>query len=212
MRKFLLAIAFALPLMAQAKGDDTKYLAGAVPEVNGIVTFQKSFTVPGMPQDKVSSVLRGYMSKLVEESIPAPTNYARFVQDSKDTLVIRACEWLVFKKKPLYLDRTRMRYQFNATVDQQNHVQLTITAISYYYDEDNEGEKGQTIRAEEWISDKEALNKSQTKLYPKSGKFRRFTVDRAEEIFEGAMDAFEAPKEPEAEQPKKKVRSYLIEN
>ena len=34
-----------------------------------------------------------------------------------------------------------------------------------------------------------AVNKKGTKLYPRSGKFRRKTVDRTQEIFEGFMDA-----------------------
>jgi colicin import membrane protein len=37
--------------------------------------------------------------------------------------------------------------------------------------------------AEEWITDKEALNRKQTKMLKMPGKFRRFTIDRKDEIF-----------------------------
>ena len=40
-----------------------------------------------------------------------------------------------------------------------------------------------------WITDKEALNKAQTKLLKIPGKFRRFTIDRKDEIFNGAAKA-----------------------
>ena len=56
------------------------------------------------------------------------------------------------------------------------------------------GKNGVNYRAEEWITDKEAVNKKGTKLYPKSGKFRRLTVDRVEAIFAGFMDAFATKK------------------
>ena len=71
-----------------------------------------------------------------------------------------------------------------------------------------EGNNGMIFKAEEWISDKEALNKDKTKLYPKSGKFRRKTVDRVEEIFDAAMDAFETP----AFVPAQKIRVAVREN
>ena len=69
-------------------------------------------------------------------------------------------------------------------------VALTITQISYYYNEDMEGKNGVPYKAEEWITDKLAVNKKGTKLYPRSGKFRRKTVDRVEEIFQGFIDTF----------------------
>ena len=68
---------------------------------------------------------------------------------------------------------------------------MVITQISYYYREDMDGHNGETYKAEEWISDKEAINKAGTKLYPISGKFRRKTIDRVESIFKQAREEFE---------------------
>jgi colicin import membrane protein len=39
------------------------------------------------------------------------------------------------------------------------------------------------MTAEEWITDKEAVNKKNTKLLPISGKFRRKTIDRKDFLF-----------------------------
>ena len=208
MKKIFLAMAMMFALSIQAK-EDTKYLAGAVPEVNGMVTFTKSFSVANKSAQEVRQIMQAFVNELVENSIPAPGKYARIMDDNADSIVARVCEWMVFKKKPFYLDRTRFRYQIKAKT-QGNRVTLSITAISYYYLEDMEGEGGTLFKAEEWISDKEALNKSKTKLYPKSGKFRRKTVDRADELFEAAMDAFEEKPEPVAV-PVKKVRKGIVE-
>ena len=68
---------------------------------------------------------------------------------------------------------------------------MAVTQISYYYREDMEGQNGVSYKAEEWISDKEAINKAGTKLYPISGKFRKKTIDRVDSIFKQAREEFE---------------------
>ena len=207
MMKKLIFSALMLVAISATANDDEKYLAGAVPEKDGMVTFTKSFSIQGKSQPEVSAVMSHFINKLVEESIPAPGNYARIMGENQDSIVARVCEWMVFKKKPLNLDRTRIRYQIKA-ITNGNSVTLSISNITYYYGEDMEGENGVIFKAEEWISDKEALNKDKTKLYPKSGKFRRKTVDRVEEIFDAAMDSFEVPQAV----PAKKIRPSVIVN
>jgi len=210
MKKILLSLLLLVAIGASAreKRDDSKYLKGAVPEVNGIVTFTKSFSVPGKTEAELRKAMREFIEKLVDESIPAPGNYARMMEDeNSDDITARVCEWMIFKKKAFNLDRTRFRYQINASIDGQR-ITLTITNITYYYNEDMETMNGEIYKAETWISDKEALNKAQTKLYPKSDKFRRKTVDRAEEIFNDAIEIFEE----EEEVPVKPVRKNVIED
>lgn len=212
MKKILLIMALCLPLLAQAKGkkDDTPYLKGAVPEVNGAVKFQKSFEVTGKSNEEIYQAMKGWMQKLVNGSIPAPGNYARISMDTKDTLVAKVCEWQVYKDKFLNLDRSRCRYTLAAFIN-GNKVTLEISSLSWYYEEDQEGNKGIIYRAEEWINDANALNKKGTKLLPRSGKFRRKTVDRSQELFEEAMDAFEQEQKP-AFVPAKKIRMNIREN
>ncbi len=198
MKHLLISLLLLLPLALNAKAkDDSKYLAGAVPEVDGQIVFSKTFRVPGKTQQEIHDILEAWANGLVEASIPAPGSYARVMGSSEDTIVVRVCEWIVFKKKPLYLDRTRFRYQLTVNLD-GDQVSMSATSLYFYYGEDMEGEKGQLIKAEEWISDKEALNKAQTKLYPKSDKFRRHTVDRMESLFNSAMDALAEREEAEA--------------
>ena len=195
-RGLLLLIALlCLPLCLMAHKDDKnpKYLLGAVPEVNGIVTFQKNFSVTDKNEQQIYDVMLAHINNTLfgnaihDKSQP----YTRIISEEKGegTIVARIEEYMTFKRIPIIsLDRTRFRYMLSAEVKGQK-VSLTITQISYYYNEDMDGKNGVNYRAEEWITDKEAVNKKGTKLYPKSGKFRRLTVDRTQEIFEGFMDA-----------------------
>lgn len=212
MKKIIMMLALMLATVAQAKEkkDVTPYLRGAVPQENGIVTFHKSFTVTGKTQSEVHKVMSQYLNRLVENSVEAPTPYARIQMDNQDTIAARCCDFLVFTKKFLVLNRARMRYQISAIL-KGNHVDMTITAISYFYgDNPQDPMDGVIYRAEEWIDDAHALNKAGTKLLPKSDKFRIHTIDHVRELFEGAMDAFEQKEAPA--QPVAKQRNGIVEN
>ncbi len=182
-----------LPLVSRAGGhDDSKYLAGAVPEENGIVKFQQTFAVPGRSQGEIYQVLFNYVNGIVEANKESQRTRFTMEAPAQGTMAARVEEWLEFKKKFLNWDRTRFRYQLVVQCENEK-CHMEVTQISYYYREDMEGNDGETYRAEEWISDKAAINKKGTKLYPRSGKFRRKTVDRVNQIFEGARQAFEVP-------------------
>ena len=132
----------------------------------------------------------------------------RILSDVKEDgiIVAKVEEYMTFSHVFLNLDRTRFIYQLQAQVE-GNKVKLAISQISYYYNEERDGTKGTTYKAEEWISDAEAINKKGTKLYPRSGKFRIKTIDRVEEIFEDCMDAFDVD-----ETTAKKVRRSVVED
>ena len=61
-------------------------------------------------------------------------------------------------------------------------MKVTIFRINYWYEEQRNG--GSRFKAEEWITDENALNKKRTKLAKISGKFRVKTVDRVQDIFD----------------------------
>ena len=195
-KSILFAALLCLPLclMANKKDKDPKYLLGAVPEVDGVVTFQKNFSVTDKNEQQIYDILLAYINNsilgnAIQNQQP---QYTRIISEEKDkgSIVARVEEYMTFKRIPIIsLDRTRFRYLLNADVKGKK-VNLTITQISYYYNEDMDGKNGIPYKAEEWITDKEAVNKKGTKLYPRSGKFRRLTIDRVEEIFQGFMDAF----------------------
>ena len=134
MKKILFAIFALLTVTAGAKSNvDSKYLAGGVPEENGMVIFRKSFRVPGKTQQEILTKIRSYVTEdLIAKGIEGLRT--RMISDGQDdaTVVARVEEYMVFKSKPLYLDRTRFRYQISAQV-KGDCVNMEIAQISYYY-------------------------------------------------------------------------------
>jgi len=202
--KKILFILLCLPaIIASAANENPKYLRGAVPERDGIVTFTQTFSVPGKNQADIYPVVKTYIQQLVTNA--RQDLRTRIVSDQDNTIVANVEEIMTFRKKFLNWDHCFFRYLISAQCTPDSKVTLTITKISYQYQFDNEGNGGENFKAEEWISDAAAVNKAGTKLYPRCGKFRRKTIDRVEEIFTGARDAFETPAAPVAPQPKATV-------
>jgi colicin import membrane protein len=85
------------------------------------------------------------------------------------------------------LDRTVFNYTIIANCS-DGHLNLTLSRINYAYELDRDND-GMEVNAEEWITDENALNKAKTKLLKYSGKFRRKTIDRKDEIFENITNA-----------------------
>ncbi len=192
MKKILLIMLLALPFLASAASkDDSRYLRGAVPERDGLVTFTQTFAVQGKTQAEIFAAMQSYVRRLVAEG--RQDLRTRVMSDQDNTIIAKVEEVMTFKKKFLNWDHCYFRYLISAECTPDAKVRLTLTQISYQYLFDNEGNGGETYKAEEWISDAAAINKSGTKLYPRCGKFRRKTVDRVNDIFNGARDVFEQP-------------------
>lgn len=195
MKKYLIAILMAMPVIASAQDNtwerieqepveqenpDTKYLAkDAVPEIDGKVCWQATIQAPGKSAQQIYDILLKQMEKMVKE----PNQIANSAVVIKDTekLELGAIfhEWLVFKNSALSLDRTQFHFQLIAKCTNEQ-VEVKIAHLSYDY---NIERKPVHYAAEEWITDKYAVNKKRTKLYPLSAKFRRKTIDRKDFIF-----------------------------
>ena len=174
-----------LPAMLQAQdGDDSKYLAGAVPEVDGKVVFTKEFSIPGMSQDEIYERLLGWMDARLKEN--ENTSRVVFSDKEKGQIVGIGDEWIVFSSTALSLDRTKILYQLTVTCQPEKSV-LEVEKIRFNY---REGKEKYT--AEEWIVDKYALNKAKTKLVRGLAKWRRKTVDFVDDLCLGAAEALSA--------------------
>ena len=226
MKKILIVILAALVLIPatleakKAKKDYSMYLTGAVPEKDGRVVFSKTFKIPGKSEADLKKEMMVFVKdSLVGRGIQDPWN-RMLTDETCDTLICaRVEEWMVFVRKFLYLDQTRFRYQINVRVN-NNSINMEICQISYLYGEEwvenkPTGNGGEIYRAEDWITDKNALNKKGTKMLPQSGKFRRKTVDRCSQIFNMAMDMFEtkaaAEEAAKASKPEVKKRKFVEE-
>ena len=74
MKKLIFAMMMCLPMAAsaqntwemptQANNSDAKYLVGAVPVVDGKVTFKTTVEAPGKTADQVADIVRKYMKKM----------------------------------------------------------------------------------------------------------------------------------------------------
>ena len=172
-------------LSAQER-DDSKYLAGAVPEQEGKVVFTKEFSIPGMQQGEIYDRMYRWM----DDRLKMNANNSRliFFDAEKGQLVGLGDEWIVFSSTALSLDRTRILYQLNVTC-QPEKCTLEVEKIHYVY---REGKEKYT--AEEWIVDKYALNKAKTKLVRGLAKWRRKTVDFVDKLGEGMAEALSATK------------------
>lgn len=183
---FTICIAVTNNVSAQkkAQNDDEKYLAGAVPEVDGKVVFTKEFSIPGMSADEIYKRTYAWMEARLKKN----ENTSRIVYTTPEEGLIVGIgdEWIVFKSNALSLDRSRITYQLTATC-QPEQCTLEISKIRYIY---REGEERYT--AEEWITDEYALNKTKTKLVRGLAKWRRKTVDFADNIGTELAEALSA--------------------
>ena len=189
MKKLLIAMMLAMPLaitaqdntweQVQVNNPDQKYLVGAVPEIDGHVVFTKTINAPGKSAKQIYELLRKDLLTMTKE--PNQIEQSRLtLEDADENRVVASFqEWLVFKNKPLNLDRTRFLYQIIADC-KDGQADIKLNRIVYIYDEERDMT---TYKAEEWITDEQGLNKKKTKLARVSGKFRRKTIDRVEYIF-----------------------------
>lgn len=157
---------------------DPKYLRGAVPVVDGKVVFSKTISAPGKSAKEVFDIVRNYMEKMTKEQNQIES---RLVIDDPQKFEVAGDyeEWLVFKAVAIYTDFTRLRYVLYAKCE-DGKAEVSMSRIRYLYDENR---KPQNYKAEGWITDDDAVNKKNTRLYPNSGKFRRKTIDRKDFLF-----------------------------
>ena len=158
---------------------DEKYLAGAVPMVDGRVTFSTVIEAPGKSASQIYSIVKNYMDRLTRQPNQLEHSVLALADSSKNFVCGNYQEWLVFKSNALVLDRTRFYYSLIANCS-DGRLELKMTRIYYLYEEERDP---QTYRAEEWIDDDNALNKKKNKLSKMSGKFRRKTIDRKDYLF-----------------------------
>lgn len=195
MKKILLLLMLLLPMVSMAQrgrndNNQSRYLAGAVPMVNGYVQFDKTYYIKGKDKATLMAELRDYVQKeLVEGEDQLPQ--ARITEVSPDSGIIAASieEYMYFKRTNWQTHCVRFYYQLGLQVE-DGKFSATMRRLHYRYDpEITAGEFDEDRRAEQWITDDAALTKNGTKLQRVSGKFRVFTIDRKNEVFRGLAKA-----------------------
>lgn len=180
--KQLLFLLLVMPALLTAQ-EDARYLGGAIPEVEGRVVFLQEIEASALSQNQIYDRLLNWAEAYFKK------DNSRVVYSDKEKGDIAATgdEYIVFSSTALSLDRSRISYQ--VTIECKDHsCVIKMGNIRYTYDVSYQRDPERYV-AEEWIVDKYALNKSKTKLNRVSGKFRRLTIDLADELFKGANTA-----------------------
>ncbi len=193
MKKLLLCCLLACmtqAVLAQRSAVDQRYLAGAVPLVNGFVQFDSTYTVAGKSRGELYSALKQYVQSALVNG-PEHLPQARITEADSLNGVIAASieEYLYFKRTAWSTHRVRFYYQLVYQIT-DGQFSVCMRRLHYMYDPEVSpvGQEAD-YRAEQWITDKEALSSNGTKLTRVGGKFRRFTIDRKDEIFAASMQA-----------------------
>lgn len=208
MKKVLLFLLF-LPCWLAAQ-NDAAYLEGAVPLVDGKVIFQKELSTNTLTPEQLFQAMQTWM----HERFGREGCRVVYENEAEGHLAAIGEEYIEFSRSALALDRSRMLYQVTAECEGNTCV-LQFKNIRYKYDVAYQREP-EEYDAEEWIIDKYALHKG--KLNRISGKFRRETIDFANELFAGASAALGITAQPvpsvapaEAEKPVQKEEPAVRE-
>lgn len=160
---------------------DIKYLAGAVPLADGKVEWTLDIDVPGKNTAEIYDIMLKCLMDLTKTENQLEGSAVTLVNKQDHIIVASVKEWLVFKENFLMLDRAKFNYTLVAYCS-DNHLKITMSRIYYRYEEERV-KGGRLYKAEDWITDDNALNRKKTKLLPGSAKFRRKTIDRKDQIF-----------------------------
>ncbi len=165
--------------------EDPKYLEGAVTtNENGKVEFEENIPAPGKSAAQLYDIVYEYMAQLVQDKNRIESRIA-LVNKDEHVIANAMDEWLVFSSSFISLDRTEAKYNLIAQISDGN-VKLTINHINYTYEEGRS--TGFKSPAEDVITDKVALTKKKNDLARIFGKFRKKTIDRKDQIFNGLRD------------------------
>lgn len=180
MKRFSILLILLLTVAASQaqlfkKADSTiqeQYAAGAVPVINGKVTFEEVIPAEGYSAAEVSDIVNAWIKERYAE--PTVISVKHFDSGVPGTTVIKGEEYIVFKNTFFVLSRARTYYFLTLTAN-DGSCTFNMSRITYWYDdEDDKG--GIKMKAEEWITDDNALNKK-GKMKKFEGKFRSKTID-----------------------------------
>lgn len=192
MKKIIILLMMCLPVAVMAQNTwelpetesgektnpDAKYLTGAVPVVDGKVTFETTIEAPGKTAKQIYDIMLEYLRGMTKEENQFEQSRIAIADSVENEIVASYMEWLVFKDKALVLDRTRFAYTVVAQCS-DGVLKARIYRIYYIYDEN----QPQVYKAEDWITDEYGLKKNKEKLSRVSGRFRRKTIDRKDYLF-----------------------------
>ena len=145
--KLLLFIMLCIPSLLHAQ-EETKYLQGAVPEINGKVTFTRTIEAPALSQEQIFKIAQQWAEQqfISKDGFRSRVLYANA---PKGELACLGEEYLVFADKALSLDRAKISYQLHLHVT-PGKCEAKVLSIRYTYENEE-------LTAENTITDGHAL-------------------------------------------------------
>ena len=165
------------PVIEEKPETDIRYMAGAVPEVNGKVVLTRTVEVPaGLTQQEVMNRVDAWLVRCTKDE---RMHYNQRLPKAADNELQHSYSMeLTFSKSFLAHDFAEMAYVL-AVRFEGGQLIMEMSHINYKYNENNKLNK---YTAEEMIVDKYALNKKKTKLIFGFKKFRMKTIDLLDEL------------------------------
>ena len=150
---------------------DPKYLANAIPVVDGKVVFTAGIEAKGKTAQQVYDIVAAELEKMAKESNQFKESQVAVINAQEKKIGGRFREWLIFN--------------YSIICDcSDGHLHMTISRISYEYETDRTDTGiGQEMTAEQCITDEYGLTRNKQKLSRYYGKFRKKTIDRKDNIF-----------------------------
>lgn len=166
------------------KKTDPKYLAGAVPEVDERVVFSKTIEPKSSLSDSdlYALMVKWAEANYVDNEEEGTKNRVLLIEEENKNIICYGEKIFTFRKNAIVWDRTKMIYQLTMTVN-NGKCDVSVRNIKYEYSQDRGGV------AEEFITDKIALNKKKDKLNRYFDKFRVSTIDYLDEVY-ASMDVY----------------------
>ena len=143
-----------------------------IPVINGKVTFEETIQADGYTKTEIKNIIDSWIKERFVK--PVVISAKQFIANNPHATILKGEEYIVFKNKPLVLERARIYYYLTLTAN-EGSCTFNMSRITYWYDdEDDKG--GIKMIAEEWITDENAINKKGN-LKKFEGKFRNKTIE-----------------------------------
>lgn len=179
----ILVLVMAAPVLLFGQNyQNEKYMAGAVPEIGGKVVFERELNVPLFSKDQIYNALVDWATK----KFSGKSNRVISTDNSQSTVLLQGENEMVIKIG-LFPGKVKMHYILAAECS-NGKCTLKTTRVRYT---NNPASKNSSdiITAEEYITDKYALNKTKTKIFKGTGDYRIQTIDIVDNIAKEAQDA-----------------------
>lgn len=156
---------------------EAQYQAGAVPVINGKVTFEEFIPAEGMSAAEIEEKINGWVARRFVK--PTVIRSVLYESEQPHTAIVKSEEYIVFKKTAFVQNTPRIYYYLTITAE-DGGCRFNMSRITYWYDDQDE-KGGIQMKAENWITDDMAFKKN-GRLKKFEGKFRRKTIDLKEKL------------------------------